>query len=158
MHVSNHRKVSFKPLIFDGNVVPYNRLRTNIVSFFLSDLIRLQTSTTASLPHVWTTAHARIRSFTITVPVTWATPGPTVRLVSVTWRPARFGFSKWETTLQRNVVSHWLSTYPGWSQWTMKMLWHGNAFRVIGFLSGESTGHGLPAQKTSNAEFMFSLL
>ena len=97
-------------------VLSYSRL------IFLSDLIRLQTSTTASLPHVWTTAHARIRSFTITVPVTWDTPGPTVRLVSVTWRPAGYGFSQRETS----SLIGWVHTQVGrnepWRGYDMETL------------------------------------
>ena len=57
---------------------------------------------------------------------------------------SRYGSSQWETTLHCNVVSHWLSLYPGWplamSHWPLSPWWsdlwlcnsHGENRTIVG--------------------------
>ena len=57
-----------------------------------------------------------------------------------------YGLSQWETTLQCNVVSHWLSSFlrlcVDWYWLIMMTSSNGNIFRVTGPLCGEFTGPG----------------
>ena len=57
----------------------------------------------------------------------------------IPWSHSGFGLSQWETMLHSNVVSHWLSPYPGWflpvSKWAhfkaRALLWESSPMLLV---------------------------
>ena len=53
---------------------------------------------------------------------------PVIMYVTCYWDHSGYGLSQWETTLQCNVVSHWLSPYPEWSLLLYCLWCHNSCF------------------------------